>query len=118
MTPHDREIDRREQAARKRIAEAADGTEDGDAVTMFVEHHLSEIEPTYWIQHFGQPKPPRDTVIKGLVLRGHWSDDEEEGIDEDGLDVLDFTLPGEVTQYQLAVYFMRDGTVNYLTMES
>jgi hypothetical protein len=113
MNPHEREVVRRENLARQRIAEAADGTEEGAAVGMFVNHHLSELEPPYWVKHFGQPRPSREAVIKGLVLHKHWGEE-----DEDGIDVFDFTLPGRATDYKLAVYFESDGTVDHLTMES
>ena len=46
-----------------------------------------------------------------LVLKSHWGGDDE-------LDVFDFTLPEEITDYVLSVAFDESGAITGMTMES
>src|SRR5688572_3594775 len=92
MTQND-EAKRREKVAREAI-EQAFGTEvDEYGATLFVSHHLDEIEGTYWKKHLGTSQPEPRRVLELLELKSHW------GEAEDGIDTFDFTLPDDVTNY-------------------
>jgi hypothetical protein len=73
------------------------GTEEGEyGATLFVSHHLGEIEEIYWQKHLGtaHPEPSRVLDLLDLLeLESHWSDEED-----DGIDTFDFTLPEGITQ--------------------
>ncbi len=87
--------------------------DDENEVQLFCSHHLVEIDEDYWRENLGTPNQDPKRVLEILVLRSHWSADEEDGIDN-----FDFTLPGEVTDYVLAVKFTEDGEVGWIAMES
>ncbi len=85
------------------------GTEDGEyGATLFVSHHLEEIEPTYWLKHTGQSKPSPEKVLNLLVLEGIWDEDL----------AFDFTLPEETTNYIICVRFDESNEIIEITMES
>lgn len=91
---------------------AAYGTEDDEyGATLFVSHHLEEIESAYWEKQFGTKKPEPSEILDSLVLRSEFEDDDE-------FDTFDFTLPGEVTDYVICVTFDEDGEVSDISMES
>jgi hypothetical protein len=87
--------------------------EDESAVSLFASHHLEQMDSAYWSKHAGTPRPTVRQVVDLLELRSHWGDD-----DEDGIDVFDFTLPDEATQYIIAVRFGKDGEIEEISMES
>ncbi len=97
---------------------ADDPNNDENPVTLFVAHHLEELEPEYWAEQTGTPTPTPAQVLELLVLRGHWGMDEDEEIDDDGLEMFDYTLPGDKTDYVLSVRFDEDGEVYDIDMES
>ena len=98
---------------------ADDPANEENPVALFVAHHLEEIEPEYWAEQTGTPTPSPEQVLELLVLRGHWGmDDENEEIDDDGLEMFDFTLPAEKTDYVLSVRFDDEGQVYDIDMES
>jgi hypothetical protein len=104
-------IQKRIEAARAAIKDAY-GTEDDECgATLFVSHHLEEIEPTYWEGQFGIASPEAIRILDSLVLRSDVGEDDE-------IDTLDFTLPGDVTNYVLCVSFNEDGGVEDISMES
>lgn len=112
MTNQD-EIARRTALALKAIRKSV-GTEQGEfGADLFVAHHLEEIEDSYWIERLQTSAPDASQVLSLLVLDPHWNED-----DEDGLDTLDFTLPGGVSNYLLSVQFDEDGAVEDICMES
>ena len=80
---------------------------------LFVSHHLAELDAAYWKKYAGTPRPSPKKVLDLLVLSSHWG---EEG--DDGLDVFDFTLPDEVTNYMISVRFGDNGDVESIEMES
>ena len=83
------EIQKRTNAARAAI-KAAYGTEDDEfGATLFVSHHLEEIEASFWEKHFQVAKPDAAQILDSLVLQADFED-------EDDMDSLDFTLPGNV----------------------
>jgi Protein of unknown function (DUF2004) len=112
MTSVTDEINRRERVAREAIRDSF-GTEEGEfGATIFVSHHLDELDAAYWLQHLGTKEPQPIQVLDILTLRSHWGDDEHE------MKFFDFSLPGEVTQYVLSVRFDEAGGVEGISMES
>lgn len=102
---------KRTEAARSAIT-AAYGTEaDEYGATLFVAHHLSEVEPGYWAKHFQKTAPEPFEILEALVLKTEFDEDEE-------IDSLDFTLPGDVTNYVICVTFDDDGEIGGISMES
>ncbi|WP_332847714.1 DUF2004 domain-containing protein [Massilia sp. S19_KUP03_FR1] len=113
MAANTDEIKRRESAARTAI-ERAFGTPAGeDSIDCFIEHHLEELDGAYWRAHAGVDQPDGARVLAMLQLKSHWSSDTE-----DGMDVFDFTLPGDVTAYVVSVRFDAKGDVSDVSMES
>src|SRR5688500_961069 len=110
--PLDRtEIQRRTEAARAAI-KAAYGTEDDEyGATLFVSHHLAELYPSYWKENFQTAGPEPQQILDALVLRSDLEDDDD-------IDSLDFSLPGDVTDYVLCVSFDEAGEVADISMES
>jgi hypothetical protein len=88
------------------------GTDDGEyGSTLFVSHHLEELEVNYWLQHLGTEKPEPERVLDIIKLRSHWGGDDE-------LETFDFTLPNNVTDYVISVRFDDSGDVEEISMES
>jgi hypothetical protein len=113
MMPNTKDVDRRKAAALAAIKRALDSDEGEFSVALFVSHHLDELDAAYWKKHAGTPRPSPKKVLDLLVLRSHWG---EEG--DDGLDVFDFTLPDEVTDYVISVRFDENGDVGSIELES
>jgi len=114
MPAENDEIQRRQAAALSAI-KAAYGTEDDEEdATLFVSHHLEELDASYWEKHLGEASPEPVRVLDLLVLRSHWGYD---GDDDDGIDIFDFTLPDGVTDYVISVAFDEDGEVESVLME-
>ena len=105
------EIARRTTAALAAIKQQAG--KPGSASSLFASHHLEELSPTYWRKYARAARPSQSRVLDLLQLRSHWGED-----DEDGIDVFDFTLPGDATDYVLSVGFDEDGAVDNVSMES
>lgn len=80
---------------RRAIRQAFGTPEDEVGATLFVSHHLEEIEAGYWKTHFGSAAPEPLAVIDGLVPVRR----QTEG---DGYSI-DFSLPGAVTNYVVCV---------------
>lgn len=107
-----------EGARRKKLAIAAIkrtlGTEDGEfGVSLFVSHHLDELDGKYWHKHLGTECPDATQVLEILKLRSHWG-----GAEIDGIKNFDFTLPDDVTDYVISVRFDEAGEVAEISMES
>ena len=104
-------IQKRTEDARAAI-KAAYGTEDDEyGATLFVSHHLEEIEATYWEKQFGTATPEASLILDSLVLRSEFDEDDE-------IDSFDFTLPGDATNYVICVRFNEEGEVDDISMES
>ncbi|MCH9693475.1 MAG: DUF2004 domain-containing protein [Gammaproteobacteria bacterium] len=103
------ELSRREVVARKHICAAYGKPGDEYGVTLFVSHHLAEIDAEYWVKYTGVSKPEPQQVLDILELR---LDPEED------LDTLDFTLPANATDYVVCVGFDDAGKVVSVEMES
>ena len=104
--------DNRETVARAKLLGLL-GSDEGElGPTLYVRHHKEELGSEYWTGAFGEPDPKPEAIIEGLVLASSW-DSEDDG----NIDTLDFTLPGEVTDYLLSVRFTGD-EVSDVSMES
>lgn len=113
MTSTPNELARRTQVALEAIQSSA-GTEAGEfGADLYVSHHLAEIDVAYWLEKLGTDKPdPRQ--ILGLLIPISDSGEREDG----DFKMLDFTLPGNVSNYILSVQFDDSGNVNEIYMES
>ena len=103
----------REQLARVAMRAALENQQAEDSVELFIQHHLEEIEPDYWKKYFGSAVPTPLQVLDLLVLAAPWESDEI-----DSREMLDFTLPDEITQYVICVGFDAKGQVIDISMES
>lgn len=65
-------IERREQLARTAMREALENQQAEDSVELLIQHHLEEIESTYWQKHFGTPLPTLLQVLEFLILDHGW----------------------------------------------
>ena len=107
------ELSRRTKIALEAIKRSL-GTESGEyGATLFAVHHLDELDQSYWRFHLKTDEPSPVQVIELLRLQSHNSDD-----DDDGLDTLDFALPGDVSNYILSVHFDENGEIDEISMES
>jgi hypothetical protein len=113
MTATNEEIERRKEIALQAIKAALGTEEDEYGATLFVSHHLEEVEDSYWTKHLQEPSPAPARVLDLLILKSHWGDE-----DDDGIDTFDFTLPGNATNYVVSVRFDDDGQVEEIAMES
>jgi len=104
------EISKREKSARAHIDAVYGSPDDEFGATLFVSHHLDKLDASYWVKHTGNEKPDARQVLQLLELR---LDPEEHEID-----ILDFTLPGAVTNYVICVEFDESGNVAGVSMES
>lgn len=90
------------------------GTEEGEfGPTLFVSHHLEELEKSTLLDIFGVDKPDAAQILNALVLVDSWSSD-----DDGKIDTFDFSLPGNVTDYLLSVRFDDDGEIDEVSLES
>jgi hypothetical protein len=112
ITPY--EIQRREKAALAAIKKAFGTEEDEFGATLFVSHHLDEIDGIYWQKHLGTAQPDPSRVLDLLELRSHWGEED----DDEGIGTFDFTLPAGITNYVISVRFDGDGQVEEISMES
>lgn len=117
MPANSLELSRRETAARAHIDAVYGTPEDEFGVTLFVSHHLTELDTSYWMKHTGTSKPDAQAVLRLLEV---CFDAEEEDLEEEEepLDTLDFTLPDNVTNYVICVEFDDSGSVARVAMES
>jgi len=117
MTANSEDISRREKAARAHIDAIYDTPEDELGATLFVSHHLRELDASYWMKHTGTIKPDARQVLRMLELR---VDPEEEDLDEEDeeTDIFDFSLPDGVTNYIICVEFDGSGNIVRVSMES
>lgn len=113
MPAQAKEIERREKVALAAIRDAFGTEVDEYGATLFVSHHLEELDANYWLSNLGTTAPEPARVLDLLELRSHWSDEDEAGID-----VFDFTLPGKVTNYVISVRIDESGGIDDISMES
>lgn len=113
MSANDNEVERRKKTALAAIKRAFDTEEDECGATLFVSHHIEEIDEAYWQKYLGTARPEPSRVLDILELRSHWGGEED-----DGIDTFDFTLPGDITDYVISVRFGETGEVEGISMES
>ena len=113
MSDTKNEIERRTKVALDAIKQAYGTSGHELGVTGFVTHHIEELPDEYWQEHCGDTNPKPEQVLNVLVLRSHWSEE-----DDDGIDIFDFTVPGDVTDYVISVSFDENGEVENIVMES
>jgi hypothetical protein len=111
MSANPAEIERRKAAARAAIKSAFGTADDEFGATLFVSHHLEELDSSYWKKHLSTETPDPCLILGLLELRSHWGGDDE-------IDTFDFTLPEQVTNYVISVRFDETGDVSEITMES
>jgi len=111
MTDNTAELARRENAARLAIKNGFDMEDEDSGAAMFVAFHLEELAGDYWRQHLRTIRPAPSGVLDILVLREHWGGPDE-------MENLDFSLPGEVTEYVISVHFDEAGGIDEISMES
>ena len=106
--PDPKKIIAAQKAIRARLGTAA-GEDD---VSLFVSHHIDELNSEEWVACLGSALPSPQDVIDCLVLRDAW-DSREDGT----IDTYDFTLPKDLTQYVICVRFDGDA-ISEISMES
>lgn len=106
------EVLRREAMARAAIKQSLGTAEAEASADLFASYHLEELEEEYWQKHLGTRIPEPIRIFDILELRSHWGDG-----DDNGLDVFDFTLPGDVTDYVISVRFDETGDIEDISME-
>jgi hypothetical protein len=105
------EIRRRENAARAAIKRAFGAADDEYGATLFVSHHLQELDSSYWKKHLSTESPDPSRILELLELRSHWGGGDD-------IETFDFTLPEDVTNYVISVKFDKSGKVSAVEMES
>ena len=111
------ELEERRIVALAAIKRAFGTPADEHAATLFVAHHLEELPAEYWLEHCENSQPEPQQVLELLVLRVDEADEDDEDDDID-LNMLDFTLPGDVTDYVICVELDDAGAVESISMES
>lgn len=105
---------RKRCAAAMRAIKSLYGKPEGEfGPTLFVSHHLEEVEGAYWMRTVGVARPSPKQVLDALVFIRSWS-----SRGGDNVDVFDFGLPDNASNYVLAVRFQDDGQVADVSMES
>ncbi len=117
MTADPVELARREKLALEGIKRSL-GSEAGEfGATLFASYHIEELDRSHWQTHINTDAPQPAQVLGLLSLQSHWSDEDEDE-DEDGIDILEFGLPGDVSNYLLNVRFNESGDIDEISMES
>jgi len=89
------------------------GTEEGEYSTdLFVSLHLEELDEQVLRSMLGGEIPTSQNLLDALVFVGAWSSK-----DDGAVDVYDFSLPDDVSQYLLSVRFEGDVPIS-VAMES
>ena len=72
MQPQLDEIKRREMSALAAIRDAFGTEADEYGGTLFVSHHLDELDATYWQSNLATTSPEPEQVLGLLELKSHW----------------------------------------------
>ena len=88
--------------------------DESDAVELYVEHHLEELDKSEIEKVFGSKNVDINLFLSKLVLTriGIYADRD------DGFAIFDFTLPGNITDYLIVVTFDQNGIISDISMES
>lgn len=103
----------REGVARVAMQAALENQQAKDGVELFIQHHIEEIEPAYWEKYSGSVAATPLQVLDLLLLAEQWERD-----DIDCREMLDFTLPDEMSQYVICISYDEKGQVSDISMES
>jgi hypothetical protein len=108
------DVSNERQATAREAIKSRYGKPEGEfGPTLFVSHHLQELEPAYWLRTVGVQQPNPQQVLDALVLVDSWNSGGGETVD-----TFDFGLPGNASNYLLSVRFQDDGQVQDVSMES
>ncbi len=89
------------------------GTPEGEfGPTLFVAHHLEELDVEAWEKTIGIRNPEPSQILDSLVLVASWGSEDEEKVD-----TYDFSLPNDITDYLISVRFDGD-QIAEVSMES
>ncbi|KJZ19805.1 DUF2004 domain-containing protein [Loktanella sp. S4079] len=102
----------KEAIARNEIKRVFGTPEGEDNVSLFVTHHLDELSSEEWREVCGAGTPSAQQILSSLALVSKWSSQDSEIID-----IFDFSLPKNTTQYVISVAFDGDD-ISKITMES
>lgn len=80
---------------------------------LFADHHLAELEEAELKAVTKQESPTQHGIIECLILRDAWASDGENRVD-----IFDFTLPNDLTDYVISVKFDENDEVSEVSMES
>lgn len=110
------ELSLHDRVARAAMAEEAKGGEE-TAPGLYIAHHRDELSQEAWTHVFGASGPETVDVESflaqlQLVRVGLYPGDEDRYL------LLDYMLPGKVTNYLLSVSFDPDGQLAGIDMES
>lgn len=103
-------VEDRKRQALAAIKEAFSTEAGEDSVDLFISHHVAELPASYWAELCGSGSPEPEVVLGLLELHDSWG--------EDDVEYFDFTLPGNVTDYQISVHFDETGAIDSISMES
>ena len=110
----DEDVSSERQATARQAIKSFYGKPEGEyGPTLFVSHHLQELEPEFWLKTVGVQRPSPEQILDALVFVDAWTAD-----DGDTVNTFDFGLPGDVSNYLLSVRFEDDGRVQGVSMES
>ncbi len=106
-------LDQRQAAARQAIKSFYGEPKGEYGPTLFVSHHLKEIEPAYWLRTIGVSRPTPEQLLDALVLVDFWASGGGQSVN-----TFDLSLPETVSNYLLSVRFGDDGEIQDVSMES
>jgi hypothetical protein len=106
-------LDERQARALQAIKSLYGKPEGEHGPTLFVSHHLNQIEPAYWLRTVGVEQPKPEQVLGALLLLDSWASGGGETVD-----TFDFGLPEDASNYLLSVRFGDGGQVLDVSMES
>ena len=107
-----------DRVARTALLDANTDDEEGyDPVSLFITHHLDELDKNAVATLFGSTTPSTQVFLAKLVLAAVSFHPEQDDEDE-AFATFDYTLPGELTDYMLSVRFDGDSNPIDIDMES
>ena len=75
-------IEAKQKIAREKII-SIHGTPEGEyGPTLFVSHHLEDMETSYWLDQFKNERPDAKQILDSLILVASWSSQEDGAIAE------------------------------------
>jgi len=105
-------LKQKEKLALAAIKRSFDTPEGEFGSTLFVAHHVEQLNANDWVAATGKKTPNSEQILDSLILIDSWSSEESEI-----LDTFDFGLPHDISDYLLSVSFEGD-EVSEIAMES